>query len=82
MSALSLFTVNMYLLPDLVYLHTCCKTSCNFLFQIVWGMAIGCNQEPFADVSIQVAEETAYEVNFGGFAGIATWSVNRDTNHR
>ena len=45
-------------------------------------MAIGCNQDPFPDVLLPQAEDVAIEVRAGGFAGIATWSINRDTNHR
>ena len=45
-------------------------------------MAIGCNQDPFEDVSLAQAEDLALEARAGGFAGVATWSINRDTNHR
>jgi len=50
--------------------------------KIVWGLAIGCNQEPFDDVSTGIAEEVAASVKNGGYAGVTTWSLNRDTDHR
>jgi len=49
--------------------------------KIVWGLAIGCNQN-FADVDLGKAVETAEYVKAYGMAGVMTWSINRDTNHR
>ena len=45
-------------------------------------MAIGCNPGNFEDVSLAQAEDTATQVLVGQYAGIATWSINRDTDHR
>ena len=50
--------------------------------KLVWGLAIGCNAKPFDDVSIDQAIEAAKYVQSYGMAGIMTWSLNRDTNHR
>ena len=44
-------------------------------------MAIGCNSANDI-VSLTDAEATALDIKLQGFAGVATWSINRDTNHR
>ena len=44
--------------------------------KIVWGLAIGCNQN-FADVDLGKAVETAEYVKAYGMAGVMTWSINR-----
>ena len=44
-------------------------------------MAIGCNTESdFID--LPAAEAIAENIKLQGFAGVATWSMNRDTDHR
>jgi len=55
--------------------------------KIVWGLAIGCNTAPgdfqkYNDLSLDGAIGLAKNVRVGGYAGITTWSLNRDTNHR
>ena len=45
-------------------------------------MAVGCNQKPFESVDIQKAINYTNYVKNEGLAGIMTWSLNRDTNHR
>ncbi len=49
-------------------------------------MAIGCNPSVGYDtdeeVTVEEAESVAASVRDGGFAGVATWSINRDTDHR
>jgi len=53
--------------------------------KIVWGLAIGCNDSDdfeFEDVPIEDARAAAQAVKAGGYAGVTTWSLNRDTDHR
>ena len=45
-------------------------------------MAIGCNQSPFTPVDLARAADDAEYVKTSGLAGIMTWSLNRDTDHR
>jgi hypothetical protein len=48
--------------------------------KIVWGVPIGCNKA--FDVSVDEATAVADKVKSGGYAGVVTWSINRDTDHR
>jgi len=55
--------------------------------KIIWGLAIGCNTvdgeyQRYADVPLEDAKDAASRVRIGGYAGVTTWSLNRDTNHR
>ena len=50
--------------------------------KITWGMAIGCNQSPFEQVDMAKAADEAQYVKDQGLAGVMTWSLNRDTDHR
>jgi len=54
--------------------------------KIIWGLAIGCNDNGgeyfFSDVPLADAKDAAQHVSVYGYAGITTWSLNRDTNHR
>ena len=51
--------------------------------KIVWGLMIGCNENPhFEDVSLDTARNIAAKVKDEGYAGVMTWSINRDTDHR
>jgi len=49
--------------------------------KIVWGLNIGCS-ETFGYVALDTASFIAQKVLEDGYAGVTTWSVNRDTNHR
>jgi len=49
--------------------------------KIVWGIAIGCN-DLGDDVPLSSARDIAKVVKNGGYAGLTTWSLNRDTDHR
>ena len=44
--------------------------------KIVWGLAIGCNDN-FADVDLDKTVQTAEYVKTYGMAGVMTWSINR-----
>ena len=44
--------------------------------KIVWGLAIGCNDN-FADVDLDKTVQTAEYVKNHGMAGVMTWSINR-----
>ena len=44
--------------------------------KIVWGLAIGCNDN-FADVDLDKTVQTAEYVKTNGMAGVMTWSINR-----
>ena len=50
--------------------------------KIILGLAIGCNQNPFEDVDLAKALNYTEFVKNEGLAGIMTWSLNRDTDHR
>jgi len=51
--------------------------------KIVWGLAIGCNESMvFDDVPLEDAVKVAEVVGNGGYAGVTTWSMNRDTDAR
>lgn len=51
--------------------------------KIVWGLMIGCNEDiHFEDVSLNTAIQIASKVKEQGYAGVMTWSINRDTDHR
>ena len=49
--------------------------------KIVWGLAIGCNDGPFAPTFIDLpkAIETAEYVKAYEMAGVMTWSINRQS---
>ena len=50
--------------------------------KMILGLAIGCNQNPFEDVDLAKALNYTEFVKNEGLAGIMTWSLNRDTDHR
>jgi len=50
--------------------------------KIVWGIPIGCNSGRADDMPLANAVDVVRTVKKGGYAGITTWSLNRDTNHR
>jgi len=50
--------------------------------KIIWGLAIGCNEDPHADIPLPDAEEYARGVRANGYGGVTIWSINRDTDHR
>jgi len=53
--------------------------------KIVWGIPIGCNPtrfNPDLEVTLDEAINVVNKVKNGGYAGVVTWSINRDTDHR
>jgi len=50
--------------------------------KIVWGIPIGCNGGITDDMPLPDVTDVARTVKSGGYAGITTWSLNRDTDHR
>ena len=50
--------------------------------KLILGIAIGCNQKPFEDVDLAQAINYTQIVKNENWAGIMTWSMNRDTDHR
>jgi len=49
--------------------------------KIAWGLPIGCDG-PAVQVPVTEAVRVANIVKNGGYAGVTTWSMNRDTDHR
>ena len=49
-------------------------------FQLVWGLLIGCSNLP--SVNLEEAVFSASLAKAENFAGVMTWSVQKDTNHR
>ena len=46
------------------------------------GFPIGCNQDPFRNVTLEIASDVANIAKSIQAKGISMWSINKDTNRR